>query len=102
MLVNPSLNPHLARKFLDIEADVLRSYAALFGEHMLRHSPETCLAIVGTRDEVIPHAWVTEPIFHEGGVRRFDVAHDFDIEAETEIGWAIMEHFGRRLERSAP
>ena len=102
VLVNPSLNPHLARKFLDIEADVLRNYAALFGEHMLRHSPETCLAIVGTRDEVIPHAWVTEPIFHEGGVRRFDVAHDFDIEAETEIGRAIMEHFGRRLERSAP
>ena len=95
VLVNPSLNPYLSRRYAELNHDLLLEYVGVLGRHMLRHSDASCAVIIGSRDEVIPHEVVTIPIFAPESVHRFDVQHNFDMDAEPELPRLMMEHFKR-------
>ena len=81
ILFNPSLNPHLSKRILDVDLDILRAYTPLMGQYMLRHS-DKCHVIVGEQDEVINHKYLTLPMFSPANIHAFHLGHDFDIACE--------------------
>lgn len=92
ILINPSLNPHLSKRILDIDMNILRAYTPIMGRYMLRHS-DKCHVICGDQDEVIVHKYLTIPIFSPANIHTFPLAHDFDIASEFEVQEIITTHF---------
>ncbi len=92
ILCNPSLNPHLAKRIVDIDWDILQAYTPIIGKYMLRHS-DKCHVIMGCLDEVIDHKYLTAPIFSRAKLHTFPLGHDFDISKEAGPQEVVMECF---------
>ena len=99
ILINPMLNPHLTDIRKHIPDRIFMNYFKLFGEHALRHNNKSIKVIIGADDEVFEHKYLTEPMFDQRAICKYEgLTHHFDISEHYEIQSVVLNHLGKRFE----